>query len=225
MIPCTSSLILPRWRTEGFDFSDIRKSRRSRNSIVLSRDSVQGLTSKSTRKTGNIERRKKSRLMSRAIYCDKRRIKLIIFVVFRIHFWREIRARPHGNNTSERWKKKRKEKIMFKFAIHERKRRYLSSTKQQYLQDTLADLVQGWRLDAWFLVPRDTFISFLSLYSLATNSVTYSCIYIYIYFEHNFLLRYFPRDTREAIKFENGRNKGATKVITVVYGEEKNFLL
>lgn len=50
-------------------------------------------------------------------------------------------------------------------------------------------------------------------------------IYIYIYFEHNFLLRYFPRDTREAIKFENGRNKGATKVITVVYGEEKNFLL
>lgn len=87
MIPCTSSLILPRWRTEGFDFSDIRKSRRSRNSIVLSRDSVQGLTSKSTRKTGNIERRKKSRLMSRTIYCDKRRMKLIIFVVFRIHFF------------------------------------------------------------------------------------------------------------------------------------------
>lgn len=113
VIPCTSSLILPRWRTEGFDFSDIRKSRRSRNSIVLSRDSVQGLTSKSTYKTGNIERRKKSRLMSRAIYCDKRRIKLIIFVVFRIHFflfWKEIRARPHGNNTNERWKKKKEKK-------------------------------------------------------------------------------------------------------------------
>lgn len=49
VIPCTSPLILPHWRTEGFDFSDIRKSSRWRNSIVLSRDSV-GLTSKLTRK-------------------------------------------------------------------------------------------------------------------------------------------------------------------------------
>lgn len=60
MIPCTSSLILLRWRAEGFDFSDIRKSRRSRNSIVLSRDSVQGLTSKSTRKAGNIGKEEES---------------------------------------------------------------------------------------------------------------------------------------------------------------------
>lgn len=49
VIPCTSPLILPHWRTEGFDFSDIRKSSRWRNSIILSRDSV-GLTSKLTRK-------------------------------------------------------------------------------------------------------------------------------------------------------------------------------
>lgn len=89
-------------KVEEIEKFDLRK--------FLSRDSVQGLTSKSTRKTGNIERRKKSRLMSRTIYCDKRRMKLIIFVVFRIHFWREIRARPHGNNTNERWKKKKKRK-------------------------------------------------------------------------------------------------------------------
>lgn len=46
-------------------------------------------------------------------------------------------------------------------------------------------------------------------------------MYIYIYMEHNLLLRYFPRDTREPIKFENGRNKGATKMVTVVYEERK----
>lgn len=104
VILCTSSLILPRWRTEGFDFTDIRKSR---NSIVLSRDSVQGLISKSTHKVG----RKEKSIDDERFY-DKRRIKLIIFVVFRIHFfhWREILEIDHAVIIAANAKEKKKRK-------------------------------------------------------------------------------------------------------------------